>query len=130
SPWTPADSLAILKMMAMRLTDAARDEVRRARALLVLPPERVADILPDYPLPGRMTVPRPELPEPLRQGRADLTPLAPLPDDPIMTAFGIGARPDLAGASNVWAVDGSRSATGNSLMANDPHLWLSAPSLW
>ena len=53
SPWTPADSLAILKLMALRLTDAARDEVRRARALLVLPPERVKDILPEYPLPAR-----------------------------------------------------------------------------
>ncbi|HET7410979.1 MAG TPA: penicillin acylase family protein [Paracoccaceae bacterium] len=130
SPWTPADSLAILKMMALRLTDAARDEVRRARALLVLPPERVADILPDYPLPAHITPPRPEAANPVLQGRAALTPLAPLPHDPLLQALGVGARPDLAGASNVWAVDGSRSATGKSLMANDPHLWLSAPSLW
>ena len=105
----------------------ARDEVRRARALLVLPPERVADILPDYPLPARVAPPRPEATDPVLQGRAAL---APLPEDPLLQAFGVGARPDLAGASNVWAVDGSRSATGKSLMANDPHLWLSAPSLW
>lgn len=130
SPWTPADSLAILKMMALRLTDAARDEVRRARALLVLPPERVADILPDYPLPGSIAVPRPESASLLLRNRAALTPLAPLPDDPLLQALGAGAWPDLAGASNIWAVDGSRSATGKSLMANDPHLWLSAPSVW
>ena len=127
SPWTPADSLAIIKMMALRLTDAARNEVRRARALLVLPPERVADILPDYPLPAHVAPPRQKLPDPVMEGRAAL---APLPDDPLLTAFGVGARPGLAGASNVWAVDGSRSATGKSLLANDPHLWLSAPSLW
>jgi penicillin amidase len=127
SPWTPADSLAIVKMMALRLTDAAREEVRRARALLVLPPQRVADILPDYPLPAENAPGRPELAVPALRGRAAL---APLPHDPLLQAFGVGARPGLAGASNVWAIDGTRSATGKSLMANDPHLWLSAPSLW
>ena len=34
------------------------------------------------------------------------------------------------GASNAWAVDGSRSAAGKPLLANDPHLWLSAPGVW
>ncbi len=63
--------------------------------------------------------------------RAALAPLLePLADDPLLTAFGAGAEPGLAGASNVWAVDGTRSSSGKPLLANDPHLWLSAPSLW
>ena len=130
SPWTPADSLAILKMMALRLTDAARAEVRRARALLALPPERVQDILPEYPLPALVA---PKRPDAALTG-ADRAALSPLPQGPseaaILTAFGAGARPGLAGASNVWAVDGTRSSSGKPLLANDPHLWLSAPSLW
>ncbi len=32
--------------------------------------------------------------------------------------------------SNSWIVDGSRSATGRPILANDPHLGLSAPSTW
>jgi penicillin amidase len=32
--------------------------------------------------------------------------------------------------SNNWIVDGTRSASGKPLLANDPHLGLSAPSIW
>ena len=32
--------------------------------------------------------------------------------------------------SNSWVVDGTRSATGKPLLANDPHLGLTAPSVW
>ncbi|HEX4214443.1 MAG TPA: penicillin acylase family protein [Candidatus Dormibacteraeota bacterium] len=34
------------------------------------------------------------------------------------------------GASNNWAVNGPRAADGKALMANDPHLALSLPSIW
>ena len=32
--------------------------------------------------------------------------------------------------SNSWVVDGSRTASGKPLLANDPHLGLTAPSVW
>ncbi|NCW98228.1 MAG: hypothetical protein EBW71_04450, partial [Betaproteobacteria bacterium] len=32
--------------------------------------------------------------------------------------------------SNDWVLDGSRSASGKPLLANDPHLGLSAPTIW
>ena len=32
--------------------------------------------------------------------------------------------------SNNWVVDGTRSVTGKPLLANDPHLGLTAPSVW
>jgi penicillin amidase len=35
-----------------------------------------------------------------------------------------------AGASNEWVVDGTRSATGKPILANDPHLELNIPILW
>lgn len=34
------------------------------------------------------------------------------------------------GMSNNWAVDGEKSATGKPLMASDPHLPLTMPSIW
>ena len=34
------------------------------------------------------------------------------------------------GASNEWVIAGSRTATGKPILANDPHLGLSAPILW
>jgi penicillin amidase len=37
--------------------------------------------------------------------------------------------PDGVGSNN-WAVSGSKSATGKPILANDPHLGLSLPSVW
>ena len=67
------------------------------------------------------------------------------PDDPITTqpAHGathatgesiedqIGALTGFAhGASNEWVIAGSRTTTGKPILANDPHLALSAPIVW
>jgi len=126
SPWTPADSLAVLKMMALRLTAAAQREILRGKLLLALPPERVADLLPDDPTPATVT---PRRFSALFPG-ARFAAAVPERPDPLLEALGPPSLADAAGASNVWAVDGSRSSGGKPLMANDPHLWLSAPSIW
>ena len=139
SPWTPADSLGILKIMSLRLSAAARHEVRRAKIVLALPPQRVADILPDYPVPAQIIPKRAGI-----RGEADTSSsFAGLPPelrsidpfrteavDPLFALFGLGTVPEMAGASNAWAVDGTRTSSGRPLMANDPHLWLGAPSVW
>lgn len=125
APWTPADSLAILKVMALRLTDAAQMEVLRAKLLRVVDAEKLADIFPDYPDAGVLALPAfaslyPGLnfPQPVRRAGGDPW------EEAFFPPAGFG------GASNAWAVDGSRTTTGAPLLANDPHLWLSAPSLW
>jgi penicillin amidase len=38
--------------------------------------------------------------------------------------------PPAGQGSNNWVVDGSRTATGKPLLANDPHLAVSVPSIW
>ncbi|MEM6621689.1 MAG: penicillin acylase family protein [Pseudomonadota bacterium] len=125
SPWTPADSLAILKLMALRLSNAAASEVRRARTMLTLDPDRVADILPEYPVAAQVAPKRPTVVLP----GADRA-FAPEEQDEMLAAFGLAPFPEAAGASNSWAVDGTRTASGRPLMANDPHLWLAAPGIW
>ncbi len=127
APWTPADSLAILKMMALRLTAAARNEVLRGKFLLNLPPERVADILPEDPNPA-VTAPR-RFAE-LYPGARFATTTQTHSVDPIIELLGPPPSRALMGASNAMAVDGSRSAAGKPLLANDPHLWLAAPGIW
>lgn len=126
APWTPADSLAILKLMALQLSGHLEEEVLRARVSLALPEERVRDILPDVPGPGAMALPAYSM---LVPGTEDLrfatgqrielghrlSPVAPRP---------------LAGASNSFAASPVRSATGSTILANDPHMGLSAPSIW
>lgn len=125
SPWTPADSLAVLKVMALRLTDAAALESRRARLLRRLTPEQLDDVFPLYPDPGKLALPAFAEAYPRLRFGAERRAEAPSPLEAMFFP-----DPGLGGASNSWAVSGARTATGAPLLANDPHLWLSAPSVW
>lgn len=49
---------------------------------------------------------------------------------PAVSAFLLnGARHEAIGSNN-WVVDGTRTASGKPLLANDPHLGANIPSLW
>ncbi|MFB2532896.1 penicillin acylase family protein [Paracoccus sp. p3-h83] len=127
--WQPQDSLAILKLMAFQLSDQAATDVLRAR-LNRLSPDWPRDLMPDAPnMPGEMQDRQMQ-----GQGPAALPAYASLFD----TALPAPGRADapLAGmlpgvaASNAFAAAPRRSAAGGSLLANDPHLGLGAPSIW
>jgi len=123
APWQPADSIAIIKLMALQLSSHLEDEVLRARASLMLAEPRLRDIMPDVEGSGLAALPQyaslmPNLPRYLAGSAAPHDPLSPV------------APRDLGGASNAWAAGVSRSATGSTLLASDPHLGLTAPSVW
>ncbi|RYH03297.1 penicillin acylase family protein [Salipiger sp. IMCC34102] len=123
APWQPADSIAVLKLMALQLSGHASSEVLRARTSLMVPPERLADILPDDPSRGIAALPEYRAMidgvEPgLRSARAFDDPLSPVKSH------------ELSGASNAWAAGIDRAAAGSTLLANDPHLGLTAPGIW
>ncbi|MDQ7070317.1 MAG: penicillin acylase family protein [Rhodobacterales bacterium] len=124
APWQPADSIAIVKLMALQLSSQLENEVLRARTSLLLPDAaRLSDILPDAPGIGIATLPDyasifKDLPK-----FADSTPL---PDHPL-SPF---RKRAFASASNAWAAASTRSASGGTLLANDPHLTLTAPAIW
>ncbi len=123
SPWQPADSIAIMKLMALQLSPHLENEVLRARTSLLIDPDRLADIMPDDPTSGIAALP----------AFASLVPgVAPYSPDTRMAADPLSPfhPPELAGASNAWAANASRSATGSTLLANDPHLGLTAPTIW
>ncbi len=133
APWTPADSLAVAKLMALRLSDQASVETRRAALSLILPRERLVDVLPDHPEPALIEPRTASLPAPPGPATdyAALIEGAPLPAAPVPQAAAQAfPPPGRAGASNAWALDASRAAAGAPILANDPHLWLSAPTLW
>ena len=48
-PWSPADSLVWLRLMALDLSVNYRDELLRARLARQLSDEQIADVWPDYP---------------------------------------------------------------------------------
>ena len=123
--WSPADSIAIIKLMALQLSSHLESEVLRAQMSLILPDDRLRDILPDDPtsaviaLPDYASLMPGPFPAPAKTRMAYLdSPLSPFHS----AAF--------AGASNAWAAMPGRSAAGGALLANDPHLGFSAPSTW
>ena len=123
SAWAPADSIAIIKLMALQLSGSAQAEVLRARLSLVLPADRLADLLPDDPGPGIAALP----------DYASVVPGVRASFAPVRFAEGAlspVAEPGFAGASNAWAAAPGRSAAGGSLLANDPHLDFTAPTIW
>ncbi|MFN3847469.1 MAG: penicillin acylase family protein, partial [Paracoccaceae bacterium] len=122
--WAPADSIAILKLMALQLSGHLEAEVLRARMSMLLSAERLRDILPDDPgqavtaLPDYASLVPGVLPSTAALRMATNDPLSPFP------------RLDFSGASNAWAAVPGRSAAGGTLLANDPHLGFTAPTIW
>lgn len=124
SAWRPADSLAIIKLMGLQLASHLDEEVLRARMSLALSdPKRLADILPDAPGSGVAALPEYAQIVPGVTRFAENT----MPEQHPLSPF---KRRMFAGASNAWAAAPSRSASGGTLLANDPHLEFTAPAIW
>ncbi|MFQ5622747.1 MAG: penicillin acylase family protein, partial [Paracoccaceae bacterium] len=113
--------IVIAKLLALQLTEKAQKEVQRARLSLVLPQERLIDILPDAPGGAVIELPDFAFDVPKRVKSAGLRDRPRLP-------FGALHNVGEGGASNAWAATGARSASGAPLLATDPHLGLTAPS--
>jgi penicillin amidase len=120
--WQPADSIAILKLMALQLSSHLGAEVLRARVSL-LSQDWARDLLPDVPGPGTAALPPYAAIVP---GVLPTRTALAWPADPLSPV----RPPALAGASNAWAAAPARSAAGGSILANDPHMGFSAPTLW
>ncbi len=127
APWQPADSLALIKLMGLQLSSHASEEVLRARVSLALEDEaRLKDILPDAPGDGIAALPEYTALFP----DAELRHFAAAEEQEGGDALLPVAPRGLGGASNAWSAAPTRSAAGGTLLANDPHLPLTAPSIW
>ncbi len=119
APWLPADSIVLIKLMALQLSDHASREVLRARLSLILPADRLKDLFqqgdPEMAVPDFASL-FPDMP-------TEFASSVPHPLDPIRAV-------GMAGASNAWAALKDRAASGGTLLATDPHLPLIAPGYW
>ncbi|MGY6635346.1 MAG: penicillin acylase family protein [Alkalilacustris sp.] len=121
--WQPADSLALIKLMGVQTSSHMHREVLRARLSLVLDRERVRDLLPDAPGTGVAALP--DYSELFEDLPPDHRPL-----DWAAAPFSPLRAPPFTGASNAFAAAPSRSAAGGAILANDPHLSFTAPTVW
>ena len=123
APWSPTDSLAIIKLMGLQLSSHLESEVLRARVSLILDDDLLKDLLPDVPGSGvaELNDFASMFPSLLKQHASVAMPKHSL--SPFKSIA-------LSGASNAWAALPGRSASRGTLLANDPHLSLTAPSIW
>ncbi|WP_353090838.1 penicillin acylase family protein [Methylibium sp.] len=127
--WSPVDSLAWSTMMAWDLGGNWSTELLRMRLAQVMPIARIQQLLPPYPGEKPLATAdyaalyrRLEVNDGQPLQTADAAAATGLPWQIESGVEGVG--------SNNWAVAGARSVTGSPLLANDPHLKLSAPTLW
>ena len=126
TPWQPADSIALIKLMALQLSGHLANEVLFARTSLELDdPARLEDIMPLAPGGGVAALP--EYASLFPDGTFKHASAGEDTRDHPLSPFKPRA---FAGASNAFAAAASRSATDGTLMANDPHLGFSAPGIW
>lgn len=142
-PWRPADSLMVGKIFAESLTTSWPKDLMRA-ALTDVPESRKDALFPGTspldlimvgsdsagkkpPVTSRVTDPirrySTQVLETL-QAASDMT------DSMRRSLESAGLYAEDLAASNNWVVSGKRSANGKPLLANDPHLSPSAPSIW
>lgn len=123
-PWTPIDSISWHKMMALDLSGNYWNELARLDLAGRLSRAQLQQFFPPYP--GDDPLPLPDF-DALYDGlefRSDeetkpqQTAQVPLP----------GQQP--FHASNNWVISGDRTASGAPILANDPHLGLTSPSIW
>jgi penicillin amidase len=140
-PWTPADSAVLGKNFAEALSTTWQIDLVRA-AFAGLPAEKREALFPvhspidvlvvgtDGPA-GRAAVnaPRTEFAD-AREAAGALGALAEDYELTRRSLARVGLDAEGLAASNNWVVSGRRTVSGKPLLANDPHLAPSAPSIW
>ena len=134
-PWTPVDSVAWVKAMAWDLNSNMAEEIDRTTASRQMSVKDVEALYPDPPRSHRPIV----TDRSLRVQDENFGEPAPVPAAVSAslerTGDAAAALPALLGTgdgigSNSWVVDGKHSATGEPILANDPHLAPSMPGIW
>ena len=137
-PWQPADSLVLVKTMALSLVESWRRELTRASLLADVPVAALADLWPParpdtvttiagYDVAGAGTLQRTENANATPVNHAAATVMAESAAE-LLASLPFAAERGLG--SNIWAVDGRHTTTGAALLANDPHLGTSTPAPW
>lgn len=120
-PWQPADSISWQTMMAWDLGANWTQELLRMRLSQRLTLAQINEFLPPYP--GDAVLKTQDYTKLYRELSGTTQQIAAVASiAPPSNIEGVG--------SNNWVVSGALSETGKPLLANDPHLGLSAPAVW
>lgn len=138
-PWTVADSLSFIRVVAWDLRHNPDEEADRAILSALLPDEQVDRLYPEFRWDSMGTIlTEDDLADSGLDGRPDDLPATSVPQEALgalqSAASALGSVPGTSGrggvGSNSWTVDDARTASGGALLANDPHLSPSIPGLF
>jgi penicillin amidase len=118
-PWEADDYLAIVKVINWALSIGWRVDLTAARVMDKVGEERLREAFPPWPDEAPLIIPK----------RAKTLQIS----NPTLEVLRLVERLipfSSPAASNSWVVSGRRSATGKPVLANDPHLELTAPPFW
>lgn len=122
-PWTPADSILVLLAMGDQLCGGSiRNELARDVVLRNGSRELMDFLFPDVRANDR----------PMMEDAGAMPPPLPTRDPDAVPGVGRGpfiVDPVVLG-SNAWIVSGDRTEHGGAMLANDPHLGITAPNTW
>lgn len=145
APWDGADVIVWVKMMAWDLSRNYTFELLRSDIRRAVGPQKMSDLMRPYDdsalnilSADDMPWLRRDQPRPTMTGQTGS--LAPGAFDALVSALSYGhpavaalllggATSDALGSNN-WVVDGTMTASGRPLLANDPHLDAHIPSIW
>jgi penicillin amidase len=149
-PWSGVDVVVWVKMMAWDLSGNYSFELLRHDLMAAVGEERMRQLMPPYSQNGLSILTTPGAPATAAGSARSIEPGGTVRSSALTTPAAAWARAFasavssgdvhvsdfLAGASveglgsNNWVVDGTLSATGKPLLANDPHLGTRLPSTW
>lgn len=151
-PWQPVDSLAYGRVVALSLDNQWYVKYTRALLLSKLPAATVNQLFPAYPATNPTLMSATGGAAPLTGNSDSVSAAATAEQSPTATvtpqqrAAYARLSPEVLAAvaplhqllgnitdalgSNDWVVDGTKTTTGLPLLANDPHLGISMPSIW
>lgn len=112
-PWTPIDSLTIGKYMAYDLGGHWDMLAFRHWALTNLSPDEVQELMIHYPDNAKSIIEE-NLEHTVK----------------VSGQFDSSLIPNEFNGSNNWVISGDKTKSGKPLLADDPHLGLSTPSIW
>jgi penicillin amidase len=123
--WKPINSALLLKLMSATLAGGS-NEFYMNNILQKYGPEITKNLFPDYPFREDPIIPV--------GTKWDFDPIN-VPKMPSLNettaALNINTKEKEEGiGSNNWAVSGKKTASGYPILANDPHLDLTLPSIW
>jgi penicillin G amidase len=123
--WTPIRSALLLKLMAERLT-AMEADIENTHFINAFGKETFDLLFPNYFPAQSPIIPKGTAFNFTSNQQISTT----MPPNVKISQHPMGGTPERHYGSNNWAINGAKSASGNPILCNDPHLMLNLPCVW